>query len=145
MDDAYSVREDTPLVISAMAGVLSNDTDADSDPLTAILVTGPSNGTLTLNADGSFDYTPDLDFNGSDTFIYRANDRTSDGNEATVTIDVILVNVAPMVEDDGYTVDEEEVIWSVRFAPITQDQDGWRPGLILGTGSVQARGSDQSA
>lgn len=44
----------------------------------------------------------------------------------------------------GYAVDGEEVIWSVRVEPIAQDLDGWRPALILGTGSVQAGGSDQS-
>ncbi len=45
----------------------------------------------------------------------------------------------------GYAVDAEEVIWSVRVAPIAQDVESWRPALILGTGSVQARGADQSA
>lgn len=44
----------------------------------------------------------------------------------------------------GYAVDEEEVIWSVRVEPFTQDLEGWRPAFILGTGSVQAGGSDQS-
>ena len=44
----------------------------------------------------------------------------------------------------GYTIDAEETIWSVRVQPIAQDQDGWRPALILGTGSVQTGGSDQS-
>ena len=42
----------------AAPGVLANDTDPDGDPLTAVLVTGPSHGTLTLNANGSFTYTP---------------------------------------------------------------------------------------
>lgn len=44
----------------------------------------------------------------------------------------------------GYAVDGEEVIWSVRVEPFAQDLEGWRPALILGTGSVQAGGSDQS-
>jgi hypothetical protein len=57
VDDAYTTDEDTPLNVVA-PGVLGNDSDADGDPLTAILNTGVSNGTLTLNADGSFDYTP---------------------------------------------------------------------------------------
>ncbi|MGE0607077.1 MAG: DUF4347 domain-containing protein, partial [Pirellulales bacterium] len=76
VDDAYSVNEDTTLNIAA-AGVLANDTDIDLDPLTAVLVAGPSNGLLTLNADGSFSYTPNANFNGTDSFTYRANDGTA--------------------------------------------------------------------
>lgn len=44
----------------------------------------------------------------------------------------------------GYALDEEATIWSVRVQPIVQDQDGWHPALILGTGSVQTGGSNQS-
>ena len=55
-------------------GVLANDTDVDGATLTAVLVTGPAHGTLALNADGSFTYTPAANFNGADSFTYRAND-----------------------------------------------------------------------
>ena len=58
--------------------MLANDTDADGDPLTATLVSGPANGTLTLNADGSFVYTPNANFNGTDTFTYSVSDGTLD-------------------------------------------------------------------
>lgn len=86
VDDAYSMDEDTVLT-QAAPGVLANDTDAESDPLTAILVTGPAHGTLTLNANGSFTYTPDPDWFGDDTFTYKANDG-ADSNVATVTITI---------------------------------------------------------
>ena len=62
----------------AAAGVLGNDADPDGDPLTAVLVSGPSHGTLTLNANGSFTYTPNANFNGTDSFTYRASDGTLD-------------------------------------------------------------------
>ena len=68
-DDGYPAVLNTPLNIPA-PGVLGNDEDADSDPLTVVLppLTDVSNGSLTLNADGSFDYTPNTDFLGEDTF-----------------------------------------------------------------------------
>lgn len=75
VNDAYSVPKNTPLVLSPR-GVLKNDTDADSpgNPLTALLVTGPLHGTLTLNADGSFTYTPVNGYAGADSFSYKATD-----------------------------------------------------------------------
>lgn len=86
-DDAYDVNGNTTLSI-AVPGVLGNDADVDFDPLTAVWSSGPDNGQLTLNADGSFAYTPDLDFDGVDTFIYTANDGTVDSDLAVVTLTV---------------------------------------------------------
>jgi VCBS repeat-containing protein len=68
------------------AGVLTNDTDVEGSSLTAVLVTGPAHGTLVLNPNGSFTYTPTSAYSGSDTFTYRASDGTTTGNIATVTI-----------------------------------------------------------
>jgi VCBS repeat-containing protein len=104
-DDAYAKDEDMVLTVLA-PGVLGNDTDADGDPLTAVLDTDPSNGTLTLNLDGSFDYAPDVNFNGTDTFTYRANDGSVDSNVAAVTITVNAVNDAPLANDDSATTSE---------------------------------------
>ena len=86
VDDVYSTDEDTTLTVVAADGVLKNDSDIDSGTLTAILVVGPTHGALTLNADGSLSYVPDANFNGTDTFTYKANDGTldskcSDGND----------------------------------------------------------------
>ena len=94
---AYTTDEDTVLSVSAANGVLANDTDADFDPLNAIQVTGPSNAaSFTLNADGSFSYTPNADFSGTDTFTYKANDGIDDSNVATATIFVRAINDAPI-------------------------------------------------
>jgi VCBS repeat-containing protein len=76
---------------------LGNDADPDGDPLTAVLVTGPSHGSLTLNANGSFSYSPAANFTGSDSFIYRASDGTLTSTPVTVTITVIAANDAPTV------------------------------------------------
>src|SRR5262249_36296122 len=73
VNDSYSTDEDTTLTVSA-PGVLGNDADADGDGLTASWVFGPAHGTLTFNADGSFTYTPAANYNGSDSFTYKAND-----------------------------------------------------------------------
>jgi VCBS repeat-containing protein len=94
--DAYSTAEDTVLTVAA-PGVLGNDADPDGDPLSAVLVTGPGHGSLSLNANGSFSYTPAADFAGSDSFSYRASDGTLTSNVATVAITVTPVNDAPRV------------------------------------------------
>ncbi|MEM2583855.1 MAG: Ig-like domain-containing protein, partial [Candidatus Thermoplasmatota archaeon] len=66
-DDYYSTNEDVKLVISA-PGILANDIDADNDNLTAILLSNPIHGSLTLNSNGSFVYIPSLNYYGSDSF-----------------------------------------------------------------------------
>jgi hypothetical protein len=71
-NDSYTTAEDTPLTVAA-PGVLSNDTDADGDTLTAVKVTDPSHGSVTLNSNGSFTYTPTASYTGSDSFTYKAN------------------------------------------------------------------------
>jgi VCBS repeat-containing protein len=101
--DAYTTDEDTALNVTAQ-GVLANDTDMEGDALVAALAAGPSNGTLTLNTNGSFSYTPNADYNGTDSFTYVANDGAVDSNVATVSITVIAVNDAPVAER-GYGVD----------------------------------------
>jgi hypothetical protein len=87
-DDSYTVAKNTTLNISA-PGVLDTDTDAEGDPLTAVLETDVSSGSLVLNADGSFDYTPNTDFTGQDSFTYFADDGTAQSAaSAMVTITV---------------------------------------------------------
>ncbi len=120
VDDGYSVDEDDTLSVAA-PGVLGNDTDPDADPLTAVLLSDVSSGTLTLNADGSFTYTPS-NFHGTDSFTYKANDGTADSNVATVSITVN--DVAPAAisalaaqdhpEDNGGAID---VDWPGYSAP----------------------------
>ena len=94
-DDTYITAEDTPLTVDA-PGVLDNDSDADGDPLTAVmdsplaggtLVYSPSiSGTLLFDADGSFIYTPTLGFSGVVSFTYHVHDGTVESNIATVEI-----------------------------------------------------------
>jgi len=94
VDDTYSTNEDTQLVVTA-PGVLENDSDADGDTLTAVWVSDPAHGNLTLNGDGSFTYTPDTGYEGSDSFTYKVSDGELESNIATVTLTINAVNGAP--------------------------------------------------
>src|SRR5439155_554494 len=85
---------------------LGNDSDVDGDALTAVLVSGPAHGTLTLNANGSFTYSPAANYNGSDRFTYKANDGQALSNLATVSLTVTPVNDAPVASNDAYTTPE---------------------------------------
>src|SRR5207302_1009083 len=108
-NDAFTTDEDTALTVAA-PGVLANDTDVEGDALAAVLVSGPSHGSLTLNADGSFTYTPAADYNGSDSFTYKANDGTADSNVAAVNVTVAAVNDPPVATADSYTTDEDTAL-----------------------------------
>ena len=92
-NDSFSTNVNTPLNVTA-SGVLANDSDPQTLPLTAIVVSGPSNGSLTLNANGSFSYTPNANYFGADTFTYQANDGLANSNVATVSL---TVNALPPV------------------------------------------------
>lgn len=88
--ESYAVDEAAALTAAA-PGVLANDTDADGNALTAVLVAGPAHGTLALNMNGSFTYTPAESFTGTDSFSYTPNDGSADGNSVTVSITVRAV------------------------------------------------------
>jgi len=104
--DAYDASEDTALVRSA-PGVLGNDSDIDGDALTAVLVTGPSHGTLVLNANGAFSYTPAANYNGPDSFTYKANDGTANSAAALVSITVGAVNDPPVASSQTVVTAED--------------------------------------
>jgi len=105
--EPYTTDEDTPLTVNA-PGVLANDTDANGDDLTAEWVSGPSHGVLDLYEDGSFEYTPDPNYNGPDSFTYKAHDGIEPSNEATVSITVEPVNDAPVIDADYAAVATNE-------------------------------------
>ncbi|NLE37509.1 MAG: tandem-95 repeat protein, partial [Pirellulaceae bacterium] len=109
-NDAYSVERNNVLTVEAANGVLANDADLDADALTAVLATGPSNGVLVLNADGSFTYTPNAGFHGTDTFTYAAEDGLPNPSLGTVTITVTKINHAPVGLNDLYTVAVNETL-----------------------------------
>jgi hypothetical protein len=109
-DDAYSLDEDSILTVPAASGILNNDSDPGSDPLSAALVEGPAHGTLDLNANGGFTYTPAADFNGTDSFSYRASDGLSTSGVATVRLTILPVQDRPVARADAYSVAEDGVL-----------------------------------
>jgi VCBS repeat-containing protein len=130
--DAYNTNEDTPLVVGAK-GVLASDTDADGDALTALLNAGPSHGSLTLNPDGGFSYTPSQDFNGTDSFTYHANDAKLDSNVATVTITVTAVNDTPVANPQSVTT-AEDTAKAITLTASDADNDPLTYTVVTGPG-----------
>src|SRR5438876_748387 len=89
-----------------------------------MLVTGPTHGTLTLNADGSLVYMPALNFNGTDSFTYKAGDGQAQSGVATVTITVTPVNDAPVAaNDDAYTTPEDTQLTVSAPGVLANDSD----------------------
>ena len=107
-DDVYSTDEDTTLSISA-PGVMSNDSDIDGT-ITVTSNTNPSNGSVTVNTDGSFEYIPSADYNGIDTFTYTVTDDDGDTDTATVTITVNSINDTPSATNDSYSTPQDTTL-----------------------------------
>ena len=108
-NDEYNAIEgfDHTLTVSASNGVLRNDLDPESAQLVASDATDPPNGSVQLNADGSFSYTPAANFYGDDQFSYRATDPSGNWSTASVRIHVAPVNDPPWfnITGEAITVD----------------------------------------
>ncbi len=91
-DDTATTNEDTAVDIN----VLTNDSDPDGDVLTVTAASDPANGTTAINPDKTVKYTPDLNFNGSDSFTYTIDDGHGGTDTATVNVTVNGVNDAPV-------------------------------------------------
>ena len=134
VDDSATVAEDGTVRIS----VLANDRDAEGDALTLQTLGTALHGSVVLNNDGTVQYTPAADFNGSDSFTYRASDASGPSNLATVRITVTPVNDAPTITTpQPVTLDEGQVL---QLQLQAQDVDGDAIGYTVsgGAGTVQA-------
>ncbi len=152
-DTGYRALAGRTLTVDVLGNVLANDEDPDGGTLTAVagVRNTAGNGTVTLNADGTFIYTPQVAFLGTDTFIYQATDGTDTSNLATVSISVVI-NSAPTARNDLYAVPPNNpfTVGAV-FGVLSNDTDfennpltvvaGARPTTAGGTVSLNADGS----
>jgi len=131
--DEYTLQQASELTIDP-DGVLGNDADIEGDVLNAALVSGPAHGKLTLNADGSFTYTPDPSFHGTDSFTYQAGDGSAVSGDTTVTLTVEAL--PPPIDDveDVEDVEEEDT-------DTDEDDSDTTPDLI---GTDREDGDDDS-
>ena len=123
VNDDVTLDEDSVL----MGNVLTNDSDPEGDSLlvNTVPVAGPSNGQLELSADGSFTYTPEGNFNGSDGFTYEVCD-TGDPSlcdQAEVVMTINPVNDAPVATGDQYATDQDVVLSITAPGVLDNDTD----------------------
>lgn len=129
-NDKYSVKRNTTLTVPVASSVLKNDSDPNDDTLSATLVSGPSRGTLTLNANGSFTYKPNNNFTGTDYFTYKALD--PGGKFGTATVRLVVSNGNSHDDDDDHNDGDH----SHQHKP---DHDGRRNGHFSGDGCREDR------
>ena len=110
-DDADSTPEDTPVTTPVLANDF--DTDGTLDVTSVTIITAPSNGSTTVNADGSITYEPDSNYFGIDTYVYQVCDDDGACDQATVTITISDLNDAPIANDDSDSTPED--------TPVTTD------------------------
>ena len=106
-NDAFATNEDTALTIDAAGGLLANDADTDGDPLTPTVTLQPVHGTVVVNPDGSFSYTPEPNYNGLDGFSYLVSDGTATSDVASATISISPTNDLPVGVNDEFTTAED--------------------------------------
>lgn len=101
---SVSTNEDESKLIALVGN------DSDGDPLTYSIVTGPSHGSLGTISGNQIAYTPNANYNGADSFTFKANDGTSDSNVSVVNITVNLINDNPVTDDGSATTSEDSSV-----------------------------------
>jgi cellulose biosynthesis protein BcsQ len=116
-DDKVTTEEDTPATID----VLANDFDVDNEVPQISAVTPGANGSVKINSDGTVTYTPNPNFNGSDTFTYTICDREGLTGTATVTVQVSPVNDPPKIVSKPVTIAMVDVLYTYRVKAVDPD------------------------
>ncbi len=142
-DDSYNTDWDTQLVIDAATGLLANDHDPNGDALAAYIADAPAHGTVSINADGSFVYTPEPYWAGQVSFVYSVCD-AYECSLCTVTIDIAAgtpPNVAPVCSADSYSTSWSQALTVAAPGVLINDSDANGDTLIALLESGPARGS----
>jgi hypothetical protein len=127
-DSPAAILEDAA---ATTINVLGNDVDTNLDPATVAITVAPTRGTATANANGTVNYTPNLDANGADQFTYRVCDTGGLCDTATVYMSVTAVNDAPnFVIGSNITVEATD-------PPFTQV--GWATAIAVGPADENAQ------
>jgi hypothetical protein len=149
VQDSYRTRAGTPLVVGA-AGVLANDSDADGDrSLRAVQVpthptygTWPQHGTVTLQENGGFTYTPAAGFSGQDGFFYRVVDSTGRSSAIVPVVITVDANRAPTAVGDPVATNEDTSIWIPCSTLLANDTDPDGHALtVTGVGTSPQHGT----
>lgn len=135
-NQSVTVTEDVAKAVTLTA------TDVDGNPLTYTIVTPPTNGVLSGSAP-NLTYTPNLNFNGSDSFTFKVNDGTVDSNIATVSLTITPVNTDPPIADNQSITLQEDVPTPITLTATDPDGDALtyiivvQPlhGTLTGTGA----------
>src|SRR5262249_25460459 len=107
-DDSYSVSHGHALSVNAGHGALANDWSGSGARLSGQLVGDPAHGSVSWHADGSFTYTPDGGFVGTDSLTYGVTESRSGPTLRAATVTIHVTNGAPQAEDDQYEVRHDQ-------------------------------------
>ncbi|MFO1262238.1 MAG: Ig-like domain-containing protein [Rhodoferax sp.] len=118
-DDSVSTAEDTPITFNPLA----NDTDAVQTGFAPVVIAGPAHGSVSVNADGSFSYTPEANYFGADSFTYQVSNGALASNTATVSLTITPVNDAPVAADVSVTTAEDTPV-AIQFIAADADSAG---------------------
>ncbi|GEM_PF-1004026 len=134
IDDNATTNEDTDVTVD----VISNDENLGDGGLSVAINNNPSNGIVVVNADNTITYTPNADFNGSDSFEYQLCDADSDCDIATVTVNVSPTDDIPVANDDAASTNEDE---SVDVDVLSNDEGLGDGGLTLSVTTAANHGT----
>ncbi|MGH7192755.1 MAG: cadherin-like domain-containing protein, partial [Candidatus Saccharimonadales bacterium] len=136
--DAYQTLHDHALTVAA-ACVLTNDTDPNYLALSALLETNPSHGTVSLNSNGAFTYTPAAGFTGNDSYTYEDYDGQAYSNIATVSI--YVSNDTPTANNDTYTLLNGQTLNVAASGVLGNDNDADGDSLTASLASGPSHGA----
>ncbi len=124
-DDVFVFNEDNVLNGDVLADNGNGaDSDVDGDTLVATLMADVSSGALVLNTDGTFAYTPDADFAGTDSFTYQVSDGAGGTDQATVSITVDPVDDPAMAANDSYATElDTPLLLDASMGVLANDSD----------------------